>query len=202
MMEVLLLTLIVLVLGALIVALALLVRTISKLNRLEEAGLQSMETNLKKQTDMALPADMQARFEKILSNHEKYLDELLRTTTNSFDQKLHNTLDTNVQNQLRIYQSAIAKQQELMLGEIKQLSGSIGTKKYSMQAEIDSITKDIKIRYQQRLANHFAEIAWQYINETLSDSVDLHSQKTAIYRNLGDIQKQLKKDYSDVDKIT
>jgi hypothetical protein len=52
------------------------------------------------------------------------------------------------------------------------------------------------------MANHFAELAWQYINEALSDSVDLHSQKAAIYKNLNDIQKQLKKDFSDVDKIT
>lgn len=201
-MEVILLILIVLILGALIVALSLLVRTISKLNRIEEAGLQSMEANLKKQTDMALPADMQARFEAILSKHEKYLDELLRTTTNSFDQKLHSVLDTSLQNQLRAYQSAISQQQDLMLGEIKQLSNSMSTKKHSMQADIDSITNDIKLQYQRRMANHFAELAWQYINESLSDSVDLHSQKAAIYKNLNDIQKQLKKDYSDADKIT
>ena len=67
-MEVILLILIVLILGALIVALSLLVRTISKLNRIEEAGLQSMEANLKKQTDMALPADMQARFGRFYQN--------------------------------------------------------------------------------------------------------------------------------------
>ncbi len=201
-MEVVLLILIVLILGSLIVAISLLVRTISKLNRIEEAGLHSMEANLKKQTDMALPADMQARFEAILSKHEKYLDELLRTTTNSFDQKLHSVLDTSLQNQLRAYQSAISQQQDLMLDEIKQLSNSMSTKKHSMQTDIDSITKDIKLQYQRRMANHFAELAWQYINESLSDSVDLHSQKAAIYKNLNDIQKQLKKDFSDADKIT
>lgn len=201
-MEAILLSLIVLVLAVLIAVMALLVRTISKLNKLEEAGLQSMEGNLKKQTDMALPSDMQVRFEAVLSKHEKYLDELLRTTTNSFDRKLHSALDTTVQNQLRAYQSAITKQQELMLAEIKQLSGSISSKKDVIQADIDSITKDVKLQYQKRLANHFTEIAWQYINETLSDSVDLHSQKNAIYKNLEEVQKQLKKDYSDADKIT
>jgi hypothetical protein len=201
-MEVVLLILIVLILGALMVAISLLVRTTSKLSRIEEFGLHSMESSLKKQIDMVLPVDMQARFEAILSKHEKYLDELLRTTTNSFDQKLHKVLDISLQNQIRAYQSAISQQQDLMLNEIKQLSNSMSIKKHSMQTDIDSITKDIKLQYQRRMANHFAELAWQYINEALSDSVDLHSQKAAIYKNLNDIQKQLKKDFSDVDKIT
>lgn len=201
-MEVILLILIVLILGVLIVVLSLLTRTITKLNHLEEAGLNSMESSLKRQTDMALPNDMQARFDSILEKHEAYLDELLRTTTNSFDKKLHSSLDMSIQNQLHAYQSALSTQQELMLGEIKQLSKSIGNKKHSMQADIDSITNDIKKQYQQRLANHFTDLAWQYINETLASSVDLHSQKTAIFKNLSEIQKELKKDYSDVDKIT
>lgn len=201
-MEVILLILIVLILGVLIVVLSLLTRTITKLNHLEEAGLNSMESSLKRQTDMALPSDMQTRFDSILEKHEAYLDELLRTTTNSFDKKLHSSLDVSIQNQLHAYQSALSTQQELMLGEIKQLSKSIGNKKHSMQADIDSITNDIKKQYQQRLANHFTDLAWQYINETLASSVDLHSQKTAIFKNLSEIQKKLKKDYSDVDKIT
>ena len=201
-METILLILIVLILGVLIVVLALLVRTISKLNRLEEAGLKSMELNLKKQTDMALPGDMQRRFEDILKKHETYLDELLRTTINSFDQKLHKSLDVTIQNQLRAYQSAITQQQDLMIAEIKQLSSSVGSKKHSMQSEIDSVTKDIKLQYQQRLANHFAELAWQYISEVLASNVDLHSQKDALYKELNGIQKQLKRDYEDANKVT
>lgn len=201
-MEAVLLLLIIMILGALIVVLALLVRTITKLNRLEQAGLQSMESNLNRQTDMALPRDMQTKFDAVLEKHQAYLDELLRTTTNSFDKKLHTSLDTSIQNQLRTYQSALSTQQDMMLDEIKQLSKSVSSKKHSMQSDIDSITVDIKKQYQQRLANHFTELAWQYINEALADSVDLHSQKAAIHKDLLGIQKQLKKDYVDADKIT
>ncbi len=201
-MELILLTFIIITISILIVVVAMLIRTIGKLNTLEEAGLRDVELTMKRQTDMALPGDMQVRFEDILQKHEAYLDELLRTTTNSFDRKIHKTLDTSIQNQLQAYQKVIDTQQSKMLEEMEQLNQSITNRKLSIGDDAKKLELEMRNQYQRRLEHHFAEIAWQFISETLSESVDLHSQKDAIFKHLQDSQKQIKKDFSDADKIT
>lgn len=201
-MESLLLLFIILILGILVIVVAMLIRAISRLSALEEAGLRNFESEMEHRIEMALPGDMQARFEDVLHRHEQYLDELLRTTTNSFDQKIHKTLDISIQNQLMAYQKVINEQQARMVKEMKDLSHSIATKKVTIGDESEKLSEEIKQQYRKRLENHFTELAWQYINETLSENIDLHSQKESIFKQLQQIQKQLKKDYSDVDKIT
>lgn len=200
-MEVFFLAIIILVLSILMVMVIVLMHTVSKLKLVQKTNLEDLESNLRRQTDLALPGDMQSGFEVILQKHEKYLDELLRTTTNSFDRKIQHTLDESIHKQLVIYRKAIGQQQEIMVSEMKQMNESITDKRLMITSESEEMSRKIRDQYQQRLENHFAELAWQYISKTLTDSIDLHSQKNTIFKQLQQSQKDLKKDFSDADKV-
>lgn len=193
-MELILLGCLVVLLAILTVVIIILTQSITRISRLEQDALQRAE--LTTQTpDSLLPKHLQLEFDEIAQKHQKYFDTLLQTSITAFDKQFHEALQAQQKKQLHNFDKQFESATHKLNSELQKITERSLKQSDGQLDLVNTQTKKMNTMLQQQLREHFTEIAWQYIAESLQSSLDLHSQKDAIFEELNKHKAELKKDY-------
>lgn len=193
-MELILLGCLVVLLAILTVIIIILTQSITRISRLEQDALSRAE--LATQTpDTLLPGHLQSEFDEIAKKHQKYFDSLLQTTITSFDKQFHEALHNQQKKQLHNFDKQFEAATHKLNTELQQITQSTLKQSDSQLKLLNEETEKMNSMLQKRLREQFTEIAWQYIAESLQNSIDLHSQKDSIFEELNKHKAEIRKDY-------
>lgn len=190
-----LLTTLITLLAVLVVLVIWLILTLRRIKKMETTASDRAEAAMQL-PESVMPSGLQQKFEDIAQRQLKYFDTMLQTTVTSFDHELHASL----QNQQTANTKTLHKQFEAVSkkleDELNQLSADATEKSKDQLQLLDAQTKKLDKIIQERLAESYTELAWQYIAQSLGDSIDLHSQKEMIVTELDKYQDELRKDFN------
>lgn len=193
-MELILLGCLVVLLGILTVIIIILTQSITRISRLEQDALKRAEL-VTQPPEQLLPKHLESEFEEIAQKHQKYFDTLLQTTITNFDKQFHDALQAQQKKQLHNFDKQFDAASKKLNNELEKITQDSLKQSDGQLQLLNEETKKMNAMLQTRLQEHFTEIAWQYIAESLQSSLDLHSQKDAIFEELNRHKSELKKDY-------
>jgi hypothetical protein len=194
-MEAVLLSTLVVILIILTVVIIMLARSVIRIRQLEEDALVRAEASTQTPSGL-IPQHLQQGFEEIAARQQKHFDTLLHTTVTSFDKQLYLTLEFHQKKQMQEFNKQFDAVSAKLRRELKKMTEHSIKESGVQLTALNDQTQKINKLMQERLEHHFSEIAWQYIAISLQESVDLHSQKDAIFEQLKKHQTELAKDFN------